>query len=234
MPDRLTTRLFTLAGLAICSLTSAAEDIEWMKPPDGAVVLFDGTSTDHWSRGKMTDDGCLLAGPVTKEKFADCILHLEFNMLPHPEGKRISGNSGVYIQMRYEIQILNSHGKKPYKGGCGAIYQTKAPSKNATRPLGEWQSYTIAFRQPRWDGDKKAENARIAVIHNGVKVHDNVEIPRKTGNGRKEGPEPGPIRLQHHGNKVVFRNIWLLPLKPDDDPAKRLDALLKDAAPAAK
>ena len=188
------------------------------KPPDGAIVLFDGTDTSRWARGKTTDDGFLMAGAITKDKFRDCVLHLEFNMLPGPQGKRVSGNSGVYIQRRYEIQIINSHGRKPSKGGCGAIYQTKAPDENVARKLGQWQSYHITFREPRWEGKKKIANARISLVFNGVKVHDDVEVPRKTGHGRPEGPEPGPLYLQHHGNKVVFRNIWLLPLKPSPTP----------------
>ena len=223
MPSRIIA-IALMASVAASAL--AAESVEWLKPPEGAVVLFDGSGTDKWTGAKTTDDGFLMAGPITKQKFADCILHVEFNMLPRPDGKRTVGNSGVYIQMRYEIQILNSHGRKPEKGGCAAIYQFKPADRNVTRPLSEWQSYTIAFRQPRWDADKKTEDARISVVHNGAKVHDNVQVPRKTGHGKKESPEPGPIRLQHHGNPVVFRNIWLLPLGPDDDPAAKLKAVL--------
>ncbi|MFW6163623.1 MAG: 3-keto-disaccharide hydrolase, partial [Planctomycetota bacterium] len=154
-----------LPALLLAAASALAADYpEWVKPPEDAVVLFDGSDTEKWGRGTRTDDGYLMAGATTREKFGDCLLHLEFNMLPGPGGKRVSGNSGVYIQRRYEIQILNSHGRKPYKGGCGAIYQTKPEDKNVTRPLGEWQSYTIAFRQPRWDDEgKKTENARISL-----------------------------------------------------------------------
>lgn len=226
----MSSRLLSVCALVVCLLAAsalAADYPEWVKPPDGAVVLFDGSGTEKWARAKVTDDGALMAGATTKDSFGDCILHLEFNMLPGPGGKKVSGNSGVYIQRRYEIQILNSHGKKPYKGGCGAIYQTKPEDKNVTRPLGEWQSYTIAFRQPRWDDEgKKTEKARISLAHNGVLVHDDVEVPSKTGHGRKEAPDPGPLHLQHHGNAVVFRNVWLLPLAPDADPAARLKAVL--------
>jgi len=182
--------------------------------PKGAIVLFDGTDTAKWARGKMNADGYLMAGAMTKDKFQDFILHLEFNMLPHPQGKRINGNSGVYLQRRYEVQILNSHGRKPHRSSCGAIYTIKAIDQNVVKPLGEWQTYHITFRAPRWDGTKKVKNARISLVFNGVKVHYDVEVPRKTGHGRREAPEPGPIHLQHHGNNVVFRNIWILPLKP--------------------
>ena len=205
-----------LAILALlCALSPAlAAEADLAKPPKGAIILFDGSDTSKWARAKVTDDSCLMAGAATRDKFQDFILHLEFNMLPHPEGKRVSGNSGVYLQRRYEIQIINSHGRKPSRGGCGAIYGIKAIDHNVVKPLGEWQSYHITFRAPRWDGDKKIENARISLVFNGVKVHDSVEVPRKTGSGRPESPQQGPIYLQHHGNKVVFRNIWLLPLKP--------------------
>jgi len=223
----MSSRTIAVALIASVAVPGIAGDgIEWLKPPEGAVVLFDGKDTKAWAGAKTTDDGFLMAGPATSEKFGDCILHLEFNMLPRADGKGNSGNSGVYLQTRYEVQILNSHGRKPEKGGCAAIYQFKPPDQNVTRPIGEWQSYTIAFRQPRWDGDKKTENARITVVHNGVKVQDNVEVPNKTGHGQKEEPAPGPLRLQNHGNPVVFRNVWLLPLGPDDDPAAKLKALL--------
>ncbi len=224
MPNRAIAAALIVILTAACSV--AGEYVEWLKPPKDAVVLFDGSNTEKWTKAKMTDDGFLMAGPVTKDKFGDCILHLEFNMRPRTDGKGNSGNSGVYLQMRYEVQILNSHGRKPEKGGCAAIYQFKPPDANVTRPIGEWQSYTIAFRQPRWDGDKKTESARISVIHNGVLVHDDVHVPNKTGHGRKEGPEPGPLQLQNHGNPVVFRNVWLLPLAPDADPKATLKTLV--------
>lgn len=182
-------------------------------PPKGAIVLFDGKDASQWNNAKVTPEGFLEAGASTKERFGDCRLYLEFNIQPDPTGKRTAGNSGVYIQHRYEIQILNSAGQPPSKGGCGAIYQFKPPDTNQSKPPGEWQSYDITFRAPRWDAEKKkVSNARITVIHNGVKVHNGVEVPRKTGAGKAEGPEPGPLYLQQHGNKVFFRNIWLLPL----------------------
>jgi len=203
----------TILGPALAAETDTA------RPPEGAIILFDGKDTSRWTRAKMTEDGYLMAGAISKEKFGDCIIHLEFNIQPHPQGRRVGGNSGVYIQRRYEIQILNTHGRKPSRGGCGAIYQVRAPSVNAARPPGEWQTYHITFRAPRWEGKKKIRNARISVIHNGVLIHDNVEVPNKTGSGRREGPEPGPLYLQYHGNKVLFRNVWILPLKPDDEAA---------------
>jgi hypothetical protein len=204
--------------LCISALAMAAEEAkptEGLKPPEGALVLFDGKDTSKLDQAKVTPDGYLEVGAITKEKFGDAQIHLEFNIQPDPTGKKSAGNSGIYIQNRYEIQILNTAGQPPQKGGCGAIYQFKAPDTNQAKPPGEWQTYDITFRAPRWDGEKKTENARISVVHNGVKVQDNVEVPRKTGAGKPEGPEPGPLYLQSHGNKVYFRNVWLLPLKQE-------------------
>jgi len=184
-------------------------------PPEGAVVLFDGSDTSKWIDAK-TEDGFLREGTTTKDSFGDCLLHVEFNIRPRDDGRRANGNSGVYIQRRYEIQILNSHGKEAWKGGCGAIYQFKAPDVNACKPLGQWQTFDIVFRQPRWKGNQKTANARISVTHNGKKIHDDVEVPRKTGHGQAEGPQPGPLHFQNHGNKIHFRNVWLLPLGPEE------------------
>jgi len=218
-----TSVLLVLSSLAFGAEPEAPAPSLGAKPPEGAIVLFDGTDTTKWVKAKM-EDGFLREGPMTKDKFGDARIHLEFNIQPLPDGKRPHGNSGVYIQQRYEIQILNNHGQKAAsKGGCGAVYQFKAADVNACKAPGEWQTYDITFRGPRWDGGKKTENARISVVHNGVTIHDNVEVPNKTGHGQREGPEPGPLNLQNHGAKVYYRNIWLLPLKdeaPAAEPAK--------------
>ena len=215
------TRLPLLLVLATCAANAAEPKPDPAKPPEGAIILFDGTNTDKWLKAKTTPEGCLIAGTTTRDKFADFQLHVEFMHQWKPGDTRgKSGNSGVYLQQRYEIQIINSHGRKPWKGGCGAIYQFKAPDTNQAKPPNQWQSYDITFHAPRWDGKKKIKDARITVVHNGVKVHDDVEVPRKTGHGRKEEPSPGPIHLQHHGAKVVFRNIWILPLDQDAAEAK--------------
>jgi hypothetical protein len=122
------------------------------------------------------------------------------------------GNSGVYIQRRYELQILDSFDREPRNNECGSLYRSRAPDSNACRMSGRWQSYDIEFHAARYEGENKVRNARITVFHNGVLVHDDVGLENKTGAGRPEGPEPGPILLQEHGNAVSFRNIWISPL----------------------
>jgi hypothetical protein len=122
------------------------------------------------------------------------------------------GNSGVYLQRRYEVQILESSGAPAEVDGCGALYRFKAPDVNASAAPGAWQSYDIRFEAARFAEDAKTDHARISVWHNGVLIHDDVELENKTGQGRPEGPEPGPILLQDHGSRVQFRNLWILPL----------------------
>jgi hypothetical protein len=188
-------------------------------PPPGALVL-DAAQFTH-EDGKpcawKATDGVLEAGKgsvMTKEKFQDFQMHLEFNIPQPPEGAKdqARGNSGVYIQRRYEVQILDSTGDDPPKfNGCGSLYRQRAPDKNVCKKPGEWQTYDIAFRAARFDASgKKTESARITVVWNGVKVHDDVEVKDKTGAGKPEGPEPGPILLQDHGAPVKFRNLWIV------------------------
>lgn len=167
-------------------------------------------------------DGVLTASPendslVTPETYTDFKMHVEFNVNSvagvDPEQ---NGNSGVYIQQRYEIQILNSHGIAPedYKASyAGSLYRQKKPDKLVSKPAGEWQSYDIIFRAARFEGEKKVAKARISVKHNGVLIHDDYALTNKTGRGKKEGPEPFPIKLQGHENQVRFRNIWIQRLK---------------------
>jgi hypothetical protein len=164
-------------------------------------------------------DGVLTASPmwdsvVTPELYQDFRLHVEFNVNERDDAPKLEadGNSGIYIQRRYELQIHNSHGvaAEDYKASyCGSIYRQKMPDRLVSLPPGEWQSYDIVFRAARFDEGRKTEAARITVYQNGVLIHDDVAIPNKTGAGRKEGPEPGPIKLQGHQNPVRFRNMWI-------------------------
>ena len=200
----------------------------WARPSPGAVVLLgpdgDLSAWEHVDKAGTPvqwtwADGALEVKPgagsiVTKRAFGDCRLHVEFCVDDNGKTGQDNGNSGVYLQRRYEVQILNSSGQEPADNLCGAIYGVKAPDFNMARPAGQWQTYDITFRAPRWGRDgQKAENARLTVYHNGTRVQDNVEVPHATGAGQPEGPGDAPLLLQDHGNKVRFRNIWFEPLK---------------------
>lgn len=199
-------------------------------PPPGAVVLFDGKDLSSWTRrggGAATwkiADGAAVAGGgdiLTRRNFGDYRLHVEFNVpsLPDKRGQA-RGNSGVYMQGRFEVQVLDSYGPalapgaKPGKDDCGAIYGQAAPRVNATLPPGIWQTYDIWFRAPRFDKDGTLrEKPRLTVIQNGVKIHDNVAVEGGTRAGLGESDsQQGPILLQDHGNPVRYRNIWLVPM----------------------
>ena len=195
-------------------------------PPGGTLLL--GPEADclkAWQvQGKPDaairwgfDKGVLRVAPhtgsvETRRRYSDFRLHVEFNVNSGGPGQD-NGNSGIYIQRRYEVQILNSFGMPELrKNECGALYRFKAPDANACRPAGRWQTYDIEFREARWSADgKKIKNARITVYQNGIRIHGNVAVPNRTGAGEPEGPTPGPILLQDHGNPVRFRNIWILP-----------------------
>ena len=186
------------------------------KAPENAVVLFDGTSLDKWTKRDGSRaawrlaDGAMEVVPgtgdiCTQQLFADQYLHLEFRLSDMPDAKgQAKSNSGVFIQGRYELQVLDSSGwARPGLGDCGAVYDQYAPLTNACRPAMEWQTYDVIFRAPRCEGKVVKENARLTVFLNGVIIHNNVQLPGVTGAPSDTNVQlPGHLRLQDHGDTV--------------------------------
>ena len=197
---------------------------------------------DAW-KGAKTEGGLVCEGTSTTKKYGSFKLHLEFRTPYKPNGvpgSQSRGNSGLYIFNRYEVQILDSfglhyyhvkpddknawrtafekdQGSKPQSDRsqwCACFYKFKTPDVNASLPPLQWQTYDITFTAPKFKGKKKTANARITVKHNGIVVHDDVELPKGTGAGgkRAEVPKEG-LYLQGHGNPVRFRNIRLVEVK---------------------
>jgi hypothetical protein len=200
---------------------------EGMKPPQGAEMLLDSfdpllteESAANWVSVKggeepLIDDVTIGQGVNSRATFRDCIMHIEFMtpFMPKARGQA-RGNSGVYLQGRYEVQVLDSFGLEGKNNECGGIYEVAAPSVNMCYPPLMWQTYDIKFIAAKFDAaGNKTANARMTVYHNGVKIHDNVEVPKATRAApNAEGPEPGFLHLQDHGCPVRYRNIWVLDL----------------------
>jgi hypothetical protein len=188
------------------------------QPPDKAIVLFDGTeqSLSNWRDGKISEAGFLKEGTQTRDEFDAFSLHIEFRLPFKPNASDMErGNSGMYIQNRYELQMLDSFGLPPQIDGCGALFDMKPPRLNMTFPPLSWQTYDVVFEGPTFnDAGEKIDKARMTVRHNGVVIHDDVALPHGTGSWVGKGEvESGPILLQDHHNPVRYRNIWLVPHK---------------------
>lgn len=202
-------------------------------PPRGAIVLFNGTSFDGWIKKdgkgepgwKLVEGGAMQASRsgdiMTKQEFTGHFkLHVEFRVpyMPNAKGQG-RGNSGVYVQGRYEVQVLDSYGLDSKIDDCAAIYSIAKPLVNACKAPTIWQTYDIEFSAPKFVEGKKSEPAWMSVWHNGIKVHDHVVLTKdNTPSGRGgDVSEPGPILLQDHGNPVQFRNIWLVDLEKQSE-----------------
>jgi hypothetical protein len=185
------------------------------KPPKAAVVLFDGMNADGWEGGKMTEDGLLMQGCTSKKTFGSHRLHLEFRLPYEPQNRgQGRGNSGIYVQGRYEVQLLDSFGLEGKQNECGGVYSVGAPLLNMCYPPLSWQTYDIDYTAAKYDSDGKlTNNPRMTVRHNGVVIHKDLELPGErntTAAPLKAGPEPGPVYLQNHNNPVRYRNIWVV------------------------
>ena len=195
-------------------------------PPSDAIILFDGTSLEGWTNpegkpaGWKLEDGAMTVvkgagGVQTKETFMDVQLHLEWRTpaVVESEGQG-RGNSGVFLQGIYEVQVLDNYNNRTYSNGqAGSIYKQTMPLVNACRAPGEWQTYDIIYTAPRFNADGiKVSSARVTVIHNGVLIQNNTEIRGTTpyiGLPKNPAHGEGPLFLQDHGNPVSYRNIWM-------------------------
>jgi hypothetical protein len=205
--------------------------------PSDALVLFDGTDLSHWESEKNGPAPWVIHGDYvecvphsgyihTKENFGDFQLHIEWaepkEVVGDSQGR---GNSGVFLQGVYEIQVLDSYNNPTYPDGqCGAIYGQSPPMANACKKPDQWQTYDIIFEAARWNENHElVRPASVTVIQNGVALHNKQPILGPTGHKtlatyNKELPATGPIALQDHGNTVRYRNIWIRNLPEEEKP----------------
>ncbi len=181
-------------------------------PPMGAVVLFDGRPSESLVNAQFTADRLLKEGASARDTYQDYFLHVEFQCSYMPDARgQARSNSGIYLQSRYEIQILDSFALAGLSNECGGIYKLRRPDVNMCLPPLIWQTYDIDFRDARFDvAGVKTEDAMVNVWQNGYPIHEQIAIPHPTGHGKPESPNLLPIVFQEHGNPVRFRNIWLV------------------------
>ncbi len=195
--------------------------------PSDAIVLFDGKNMDAWTlengtpaQWTVNGDGSMTVGPgkgniFSKKTFGDCQLHIEWRTPPVVKGEgQGRGNSGIFFQGRYEVQVLDNFGNKTYANGQAAsIYKQSIPFVNACRPPGEWQAYDIIFIAPRFNADGiRIAPGHVTVLHNGIVVQNFTEIKGTSeyiGLPKNEAHGKGPFVLQDHGDLVSYRNIWV-------------------------
>lgn len=219
-----------LAAVAVAAVVASAQAAPLFRGienrPSDAVILFNGHDLSQWQAVGGAEpkwqvkDGYMEVrqGSIeTKRSFGDCQLHVEFWLpyMPEAQGQG-RANSGVYLQGQYEVQVLDSYGiEKPESGDCGGLYSIAVPIVNASRPPRTWQTYDIFFRAPVVDASGNvSKKATISVVHNGIWIHNNVELPNPTPGGLGGGATvQGPLLLQDHGNPVRYRNIWVRELK---------------------
>lgn len=229
---------FLIKGLIIAQITDPVATEVWepvprmvtpgqsTAPPSDAIILFDGKSINEWTHengnaaGWKLKDGHMTVAKgtgdiYTKKTFGDCQLHIEWRApADDTDEGQDRGNSGVFLQNRYEVQVLDSHGGKTYPNGqAGAVYKQYMPLVNACRPAGEWQTYDIIFKAPVFNKDgHRVAPGYLTVLHNGVLIQNHIEIkgtseyiglPKNIAHGK------APIKLQDHGEKVSYRNIWI-------------------------
>jgi hypothetical protein len=219
---------FALVTLFAASLLAddpkPKDDTLGAKPPEGAIVLFNGENLDGWVKGGSQEpatwkvgDGIMTVtgGNIMTDKQFGCFqLHIEFNVPYMPDARgQARGNSGVYLQGRYEIQVLDSFRLKPESHECGAVYNEFAPDVNACKPPLQWQTYDITFHAPKVEDGKVVKKARVTIYQNSVLIHEDREIvPNGGGLDNDATKTEGPLWLQDHGNAVQYRNIWIKPL----------------------
>jgi hypothetical protein len=194
------------------------------KPPTGAVVLFDGSSTDAWTGGRIVEKRLLAEGTRTKRLLRNYHLHLEFRtpFMPTARGMQ-RGNSGVYLQELWEVQVIDSFGwttenqkyeRLSHVGRCGGMHELVMPEVNMCLPPLSWQTFDIDHTAATVDDDGRPTTpAILSIRHNGVLIHDRLILP-PTPASAKPLPHrnhlPGRLYLQQHGNPVRYRNIWIL------------------------
>jgi hypothetical protein len=228
--------LFSAVAIVVAMNREYLPGIEWPEPPiitpgeDGsppsdAIVLFDGQSLSAWEPSDTWKvmDGSFTEGRGdihTRQSFGDIQLHIEWSSPNPPRGRdQDRGNSGIFFQDRYELQILDSYENETYfEGQAGAIYKQTPPMVNVTRPPGEWNTYDVVWTAPKFNDDGSLKSpAYVTALQNGVLILDHFEVmgetpwhtpPKYAAHG------PGPLRLQDHGHPVRFRNIWVRELKP--------------------